>query len=138
MALAPTTVSCAVAWFDAVCARMFTEPVATPLTTPVESTCATDGSALVQVTRTFESGLPPTSVTAARNFRVLCTETCAVPGLTDTQVGAGAVLDTTTNADARCLPEAIVICALPMERALTVPSLDTEAIVESLEFHCWG
>ena len=49
------------------------------------------------------------SVTAARNSSVLCTETCAVPGLTDTQVGGGAVLDTTTNADARCLPDAMVI-----------------------------
>lgn len=109
MALAPTTVSCAVAWFDAVCARMFTEPVATPLTVPVESTCATDGSALVQVTCAFAIALPPTSVTVARSFIVLCTETCAVPGLTATHVGAGAVLETTTKADARCLPEAIVI-----------------------------
>jgi hypothetical protein len=48
-------------------------------------------------------------VTAERSFKVLCTETCAVPGLTATQFGAGVVLDTTTNADARCLPEAIVI-----------------------------
>ena len=61
-----------------------------------------------------------------------------MPGLTATQFGAGGVLDTITNADARCLPEAIVIWALPMERALTVPSLDTAAMVESLEFHCWG
>ena len=82
--------------------------------------------------------MPFTSVTAERNFKLLRTETCAVPGLTATQFGAGGVLDTITNADARCLPEAIVIWALPMERALTVPSLDTAAMVESLEFHCWG
>ena len=123
---------------DAVFATMLTEPVATPVTVPAESTRATDGSALVHVTRIFESGFPLTSVTAVRNLSVLRTDTCAVPGLTVTQFGAGGVFDTVTNADTRSLPDAMVICALPRVCALTVPSLSTEAIVESLVLHCWG
>ena len=101
-------------------------------------TRAPDGSALVHVTRTFESGFPLTSVTAERNLSVLRTDTCAVPGLTVTQFGAGGVFDTVTNADTRSLPDATVICALPRVCARTVPSLSTDAIVESLLLHCWG
>lgn len=74
MVLAPTTVSCAVAWLDAVCARMLTEPVETPVTIPIESTRATDGSALVHVTRVLVIGCPLTSVTDENSRSVLRTE----------------------------------------------------------------
>lgn len=48
------------------------------------------------------------------------------------------MFDTVTNADTRCLPDAIVICALPMACALTVPSLATDAIAESLVLQSCG
>ena len=121
------TVIAAVPLLPSDVAVMVAEPVATPLTSPLELTVATEELLLPQVMVRPVSVLPPASFGVAVSCSVWLTNTVADGGLTLT-VATGTVTAVTVTADVPLLPsEVAVMVAEPAATPRTSPPVLTVA-----------
>jgi hypothetical protein len=111
-------------------ALIVAEPAATPLTSPLADTVATDDALLAQVIVRPLSGFPFESLGVAVSWSVAPTGTFADAGLTATEATGTGV---TVMADVPLLPSLVaVIVAEPATTPLTSPLEDTVATEDAL------